>query len=95
MTTRKPGIKISEYFSFEHDGETYKFEGSLAEVTKPGFIRKMRKADEVDLLFTMFEMIAGDEALEVIDSMSTDEFKTLVEDFGEAMQAYQGTDLGN
>jgi hypothetical protein len=83
-----------EFFAFEYDGETYTFEKSLSALSKPGFIRKNRHKDEMDILFTIFETIAGDEALAVIDDMEQDEFEKFAGEFSEAVEAYQGASLG-
>lgn len=91
---RKKSKADLEYFSFEYDGETYAFEGSLSILTKPGFVRKNRHKDEMDILFTLLEEIAGDEALAVIDDMETKEFETFATQFNKAIEEYQGASLG-
>lgn len=83
-----------EYFTFEHRGETYTFEGSLKTLSKPGFIRRNRHKDEMDILFTLLEEIAGDEALEVIDDMEQDEFEKFAGELNEAITEYNGASLG-
>lgn len=67
----------ADLFSFEHDGETYTFEQPFDVVRSPRWLRANRRRDELDLAFTILEEIAGDDALEAIDSMSEDEFAEL------------------
>ena len=67
-------------YTFEHDGKTYEFEKPLDEVRKPGFIRANRRRDEIDLVFTILEAVAGEEVLDVVDNMTEDEFKVFVAD---------------
>lgn len=71
--------KTPKNFTFEKDGKTYEFERSLDVVRRPGWLRKNRRRDELDLAFTILEEVAGDEALSVIDEMDEDEFKALME----------------
>lgn len=66
-------------FSFEHDGETYTFERSLDIVRNPRWLRANRRRDEVDMAFTILEEVAGDEALEAIDSMDPVQFANLAQ----------------
>lgn len=77
-------------FEFEHRGESYRFEGSFKHLTKPGFIRKNRHKDEVDVLFTLLEDIAGDEALDAIDDMEPNEFEEFTKSLNAAIEEYQG-----
>lgn len=91
---RKKSKEELAYHSFEYDGETYTFEGSLSVLTKPGFVRKNRNKDQVDILFTLLEEIAGEEALAVIDDMESDEFEKFAEGLNESIEAYQGASLG-
>lgn len=71
-------------------------ETSQGEVTlkkfavKAGFLRKNRNKDEVELMFTMLEMHADDEALEVIDELEISELK----DFFAEWQEESGALLG-
>lgn len=44
-----------------------------------GVIRKMRKESAEEQMFLMFEQLADDKALEVIDEMPTAEIEKLVE----------------
>ena len=73
-------------FSFVHDGKTYTFPEPISTVTRPGFIRRNRHRDEVDMGFTVFETLAGDspqgrECLAAMDDMDRDEFEQMVEEF--------------
>ena len=74
-------------FSFEHKGETYTFEHSLAAVRRPGWLRKNRRRDEIDLAFTILEEVAGDEVLDVVDDMDEDEFAALMQQLDKALNA--------
>lgn len=75
----------SDLFGFTHDGKTYTFERPLSVVTRPGWLRKNRRRDELDLAFTILEEIAGDEALDAIDKMGDDEFRELMVRINAAM----------
>lgn len=66
----------TDNYTFEHNGETYTFEKSLSVVRTPKFLRANRRRDEVDLAFTVLEEIGGEDVVEVVDSMTEDEFKT-------------------
>lgn len=44
-----------------------------------GVMRKMRKADETEQAFLLFESAASEESLEVIDTMGVDEIGELLE----------------
>lgn len=77
-------------FTFKHDGKTYTFEKSLDLVKRPGWIRKNRRRDELDLAFTILEEVAGEEALEVIDEMDEASFKALMEKINAAMTGESG-----
>lgn len=77
-------------FTFEHDGKTYTFEKGFEEVRSPRWLRANRRRDELDLAFTILETIAGDEALEAIDSMSEDEFTDLAKRLNKEMGASLG-----
>lgn len=88
-----PGEKQPELYSFEFDGETYTFEKSLKEILKPVFIRKNRHRDEADMIFTMLEEVAGDDALAAIDEMELEDFAVFSEDFGNALKNFAGTTL--
>lgn len=62
-------------YIFEHNGETYEFESSLDVVRTPKWLRANRRRDELDLTFTILEEIGGDDVIEVVDTMSTEEFQ--------------------
>lgn len=75
--------KVDEgLFSFVHKGKTYTFEKSLDVVRSPGWLRKNRHRDEMDLTFTILETVAGDDALAAIDDMDFAEFTKLAERLG-------------
>lgn len=67
----------TDLFSFEHRGNTYTFEKPFSTIRSPRWLRANRRRDELDLAFTILEELAGEGVLEVIDSMSEEEFKEL------------------
>lgn len=77
----------NDHFTFDHAGKTYTFEKPFSVVRSPRWLRANRRRDELDLAFTIIEAVAGDEALEAIDSMTEEEFKVLAERLNEAMGA--------
>ncbi|MGN6589505.1 MAG: hypothetical protein ACTHKE_04360 [Sphingomicrobium sp.] len=81
--------EVSECFSFEHKGETYTFKNTIEHIT-PGFLRKNRKLNDLDAFFTILETLADEEQLEVIDSLTHEEFGQLNRDFYEHLGAQRG-----
>lgn len=81
-------------FSFEHDGETYTFEKETESVLTPGFIRKHRHEDMGELSFLVLEQAAGEEVLEVVDNLPNPEFKPLIKDLMDHVEATMGASLG-
>lgn len=77
----------NDLFSFDHDGKTYTFERPFAVVRSPRWLRANRRRDELDLAFTILEEIGGDEVLDVIDSMSEQEFAAFAVNLNKAMGA--------
>jgi hypothetical protein len=77
----------SENYSFEHNGETYTFEQSLDVVRSPKWLRANRRRDELDLAFTVIEEIGGVDVVEVIDGMTTEEFKVFTKDLMKELNA--------
>lgn len=89
---RKPQdhkVTGGELYTFEHDGNEYTFEKPFEAIATPKWLRANRRRDELDLAFTMIEEIAGDNALEAIDTMSQEEFK----DFSKAMNSAMASAL--
>ena len=80
---------VSDCFSFEHDGETYTFTPTLEKIT-PGWLRKHRNASDLDVFFTIIELIADEPALTVIDNLSHKEFNQLSTDFFKHLGAQRG-----
>lgn len=87
MTARQPQdrqTKASEkpdHFSFttKVDGKQVTHHLRPTEIVlSPGFMRKTRRMDDVDAMFTFLEELASDEQLEIIDGMSRPEFNDLV-----------------
>lgn len=74
-------------FTFEHDGKTYEFEKPFDVVRSPRWLRANRRRDELDLAFTIIEELAGDDALDAIDSMTEDEFAELAARMNKEMSA--------
>lgn len=77
----------NDLYTFEHDGKTYTFERPFAVVRSPRWLRANRRRDELDLAFTILEEIAGDDVLDVIDSMTEDEFVAFSKRLNSAMGA--------
>lgn len=89
---RKPKAseaEVSDCFSFEHDGETYTFKPTLESIT-PGFLRKHRNGTDLDVFFTIIELIADDKALAVLDNLSHKEFDQVSTDFFKHLGAQRG-----
>ncbi len=78
-----------ECFTFAHDGQEYVFKPTY-DVLTPGFLRRNRRRDDVDQMFTMFEALADEDTLAVIDVLSRSEFKQLTEDFFGYMEMTPG-----
>lgn len=83
MTAPKPSARNKAttdepLFTFEHDGQSYTFERPLSAVRSPRWVRANRRRDELDLMWTIVETIAGDEALAAIDTMTEAEFDGLM-----------------
>lgn len=77
----------SDFFSFDHNGETHTFEKPFSTVRSPRWLRANRRRDELDLAFTILEEIAGDAVLDVIDSMTEEEFKAFAKRLNKEMGA--------
>jgi len=60
-----------ELFHFQHDGNDF----TLPKRIKAGVLRKARNADsEMDMFFTIVELLASSEAQEALDDMEIGEF---------------------
>lgn len=75
-------------FNYEHNGQD--IELPRFDKLPFGTLRRMRKVDEDDQPFVLFEHTASDEALEVIDTMDIDEIGDLLE----AWQKAAGVTVG-
>lgn len=84
----KTGPGSNEPFVYEFDGETITLP-SLAMV-EAGFVRRVRKLDQADQLFTLIEEKADADALAAIDRMTAPEFTK----FQKAWRAHSGIGLG-
>jgi hypothetical protein len=82
--------KTADLYSFDHNGETHTFEKSLSVVRSPKWLRANRRRDELDLVFTILEEVAGEDVVEVIDEMDPEEFqafnKKLLKELSAAFQ---------
>lgn len=83
---------VEDAFSFEHDGETYTFKPTLDHLT-PGFVRRNRD-NEVEFYYALLEMLAGDDALAVLDDMTFKENSTIMRQFGDHADAVLKVSLG-
>lgn len=87
---RKPkAVEAEECFTFTHNGESYTLKPTMESIT-PGFMRRIRKFDDLDAFFTILEELADDEQLAVVDSMSHAEFGELSKEFYAHLGATQG-----
>lgn len=78
-----------EPFEFEHNGETFTL-AAPSSVLTVGWSRKNRHRGAEDLLFTLLEAIADEDALAAIDDMRKPEFI----EFQKAFYAHAGVELG-
>jgi hypothetical protein len=77
---RKPKtVTGGEFFSFLHNGDEFTFPKPFAEVQNPKFLRANRRRDDLDMTFTIIEVLADDDTdiLEAIDAMGLKEFNKL------------------
>lgn len=78
----------SDVFEYTHDGK--KITLPLMNKIKFGIIRKLRKLDDTEQMFSMIELVADEKTLAVIDDMDQDEIKKFMSEWNEA----SGVDLG-
>jgi hypothetical protein len=57
---------------------------------KPGVVRKVRRLPPVDQFFTTLEMIVGEDVLELIDDLDSEEFEELQTEWFK----HSGVDMG-
>lgn len=87
---RKPkSAEAEECFTFEHDGESHTLKPTLETLT-PGFMRKIRKLDDLDAFFTILEELADEDQLAAVDSMTHEQFGELSKAFYAHLGATQG-----
>jgi hypothetical protein len=87
---RKPkASEAEECFTFEHEGKSYTLKAT-GDCLTPRFMRANRRRDDVDAFFTILEELADEDQLEVIDSMSNEEFGELSKKFYAHLGATQG-----
>jgi hypothetical protein len=77
-------------FTFTHKGESYTLPKPFETVQNPKYLRANRRRDELDLTFTMIEDLCGDtdegeKILDVIDTMTREEFNALSKRLGRAL----------
>ena len=77
----------------------YTFDGKNIELPRfdklPfGTMRKMRKADEAEQAFILFESTADEKTLEIIDTMGIDEIGELLEAWQKAAEVTTGESEG-
>jgi hypothetical protein len=84
----KPKATATGLFSFTHDGKEYTFPKPFSAVSQPKFLRANRRRDELDMSFTMIEVLADDDEdiLAAIDDMSLAEFNKLSTRMGRALR---------
>ena len=87
--------ELDEYFSFDHDGKTYVMPNKTLDILTVGFVRKNRRRDETDFVFTCIEELAGEdkhgeEIIKIIDDMPREEFKEFQKSFTEHLGAALG-----
>lgn len=87
---RKPkATDAEECFTFEYEGKSYTLKPTLDHLT-PRFMRANRRREDLDAFFTILEELADKDQLEVIDSMSSEEFGDLSEAFYKHLGAKPG-----
>lgn len=96
-TDRKPPaakMQRADTYSFTHDGVTYT-SLELSSVITPGWVRRNRRRDELDIYMTLFEdVFAGvDGALEAYDAMSWEESQDVVGGLSQMLESTVGESL--
>jgi hypothetical protein len=66
-------------FTFTHKGKSYTLPKPVSTVANPGFLRANRRRDELDLSFTIIEILADEDPdiLAVIDAMPLADFNRM------------------
>lgn len=57
---------------------------------KPGLVRKIRRLNDVDRMYTLFEEVLSPEELEILDDLDPEEFRKLQEGWNEHSQVTLG-----
>lgn len=81
---------MSQNFTFQQGDESFTFEKSLDDVITPAWLRANRRRDELDLVFTIIEDCAGEDALAAFDRLTKPEFEQLSKDLNKALGASLG-----
>lgn len=94
-TPKKPqdhkpkAAEAAESFTFTHNGQSHTLKPTLESIT-PGFLRRIRKFDDLDAFFTILEELADEEQLAVVDEMTHKEFGELSREFFAHLGASRG-----
>jgi hypothetical protein len=94
--TEPEAEEADEYFTFtDRHGNEHTAPRKTLDILTPGFIRRNRKLEETDFVFTAIEELCGDTKegaaiLEVIDHMERQEFL----DFQDAFVKHLGATMG-
>lgn len=57
---------------------------------KPGLVRKIRRLDNIDAMYTLLELTLSEDALAVLDDMDPDQYGAVLE----AWREHSGVSLG-
>lgn len=84
-----PSVNRDEFTFVTEAGDTIVLP-SFATI-KPGTIRKARKAeDQLGQLFTIFEVMADEETLEILDDLEQEEYAEVFKEWAEASKVSLG-----
>lgn len=81
---------MSQNFTFQQGDDSFEFEKSLNDVITPAWLRANRRRDEMDLILTIIEDCAGDDALAAFYRLTKAEFRTLSDNLNKALGASLG-----
>lgn len=90
--------KVEEYFTFTSGGQSYTMPRKTEEVINTRFVRRNRRRDETDFVFTALEQLAGEDEdeepaksiIEALEATSRDEFQRVLKEFKNHMGATLG-----
>lgn len=72
-------------FSFRHRGEIYRFAKPTTVELTPGFVRRNRN-NPAEFQYGLIEALAGDDVLEVLDTMTMADNLTVMRQFDQHVQ---------